>query len=124
MEDFDELDLENKKMAWDFKSLKEGGIDFWTRLLLRVWPLAGIRRLTRKMGIDPDIADKANALFANSERIDIVPSQSGERGFQLIIDQSTCLYFYQDGDRFVYDGYETGKHKKGKVTVFDDIKKD
>lgn len=115
----DEFDFENKKAVWDFKNLKDAGIDFWTRFLLRISPLRGIKRLSRKMGIDPDIGEKANTLFENAERIDIFPSRSGERGFQIVIDRSTALYFYQDGDHFVYDGHEVGKYEKGEITIFD-----
>lgn len=119
---FEDLkDLENKKIRWDYKNLKESGVDFWTIFLLRVAPIRGIKRLSRKMGIDPDIADKAHSLFANSERVDIIPSNSGKRGFQIVINSSTALYFYQDGDHFVYDGWESGEYEKGDVTIFDNL---
>src|SRR3989344_4909754 len=72
-----------------------------------------------KFDFDPDVADRAHELFKKSERIDIAPSKSGLRGFQLIIDGSTALYFYQDGDHFVYDGFEGGEYGKGDVTIFD-----
>ncbi|MBI4120007.1 MAG: hypothetical protein HY454_00935 [Parcubacteria group bacterium] len=119
MNDRDLEDLNFEKAKWDLKSLKESGVDFWTRFLLRVLPLQGIRRLSRRLGVDPDVADKAHALFENIEKVDLVPLQSGQRGFQLILDQSTALYFYQDGDHFKYDGFEMGEYEKGDVTVFD-----
>lgn len=119
MEHPDADDFENRKVKFDLKNLRESGIGLWTRFLLRIWPLAGIKRLSRELGLDPDAAAKAHAAFKHAERIDIVPSQSGLRGFQLIIDRSTALYFYQDGDHFVYDGFESGEYEKGDVTVFD-----
>lgn len=122
-DDFDIDDFENGKAKWDYKRLKESGIDFWTRILLKVSPFRGMKRLSRKMGVNPDIADKAQELFADTKRIDIVPLGAGSRGFQIIIDSSTSLYFYQDGDHFIYDGYEMGKYDKGDVTIFDDLKK-
>lgn len=112
--------IANSKMRWNFAQLKKSGVDWWTRVLLRFAPLRGVRRLSRKMGIDPDIADKANALFAGTERVDIVPSRTGTRGFQIILNRSTALYFYQDGDHFVYDGFESGEYDKGDVTLFDE----
>lgn len=117
----DNLDdiLDGERVRWNFKNLKESGVDWWTRFLLRVSPLRGVKRLSRQFGIDPDVADKAHVLFENIKRVDIVPSKSGFRGFQLILDQSTALYFYQDGDHFVYDGFEAGDYEKGNVTVFD-----
>ena len=52
-----------------------------------------------------------------AQKIDIVPLGPGSQGFQFIIDSSTSLYFYQDGDHFVYDGYEMGQYGKGEVTI-------
>lgn len=112
-------DFEDEKVRWDFKNLRESGISFKTRLLLRVSPLRGIKSLSRELGVDPDIAEKAHAAFEHVKRIDILPGTSGERGFQIIIDGSTALYFCQDGDHFVYDGFENGEYEKGEVTVFD-----
>ena len=53
----------------------------------------------------------------HSDRIDLLPESSGERGFVLSLDRQAALYFVQDGDRFFYEGwslagpgeeYETG----------------
>lgn len=115
----DDFDVEGKRVKWDFRNLRESGISFWTRVLLRISPLAGIKRLSREFGLDPDIAEKAHKAFQDTKRIDIIPSTSGERGFQIIIDGSTALYFCQNGDHFVYDGFENGEYEKGEVTVFD-----
>lgn len=112
-------DFEGKKIKFDFKNLRESGIRFWTRVWLRLWPIYGVRRLSRELGMNPDITENAQRTFENAERIDIMPSTSGIRGFQLIIDRSTALYFYQDGDHFVYDGFESGDYENGDVTVFD-----
>lgn len=120
---FDDFDFKNEKARWDYKSLKKSGIDFWTILLLKISPFRGIKRLSRKMGVNPDVADKAQELFVGTKRIDIVPLGPGSRGFQFIIDSSTSLYFYQDGDHFVYDGYEMGQYGKGEVTIFDNLDK-
>lgn len=119
MSDRDLEDFNFEKARWDIKSLKESGVDFWTRFLLRVLPLQGIRRLSRRLGVDPDVADKAQALFGNVEMVDVVPLRSGRRGFQLILDHSTALYFYQDGNHFKYDGFEMGEYGGGDVTIFD-----
>lgn len=52
-----------------------------------------------------------------TDRIDLLPESSGERGFVLSLDRQAALYFVQDGDRFFYEGwslagpgeeYETG----------------
>lgn len=117
--ELEDFDFEGKKVKFDLKNLRESGVSFWTRLLLRFWPLAGIKNLSRELGVDPELAEQAHKAFENTKRIDLVPSASGGRGFQIIIDRSTSLYFYQDGDHFVYDGFENGEYKKGDVTIFD-----
>lgn len=117
------IDQDENNPGWDNKKLKESGVDFWTRVLLFVVPMRGMKRLSRGMGIDTRVADKAHALFDGAQTIDIVPSRSNSRGFQLIIDRHTALYFYQDGDHFAYDGFEMGEYDKGQVTIFDSLQK-
>jgi len=119
MSDIEDFDFENKKIQFDFKNLRESGVDLWTRILLRISPFRGVKRLSRKLSVDPDLADRAHGLFEKTKRIDIVPSKSGLRGFQLIIDGSAALYFYQDDDHFVYDRFEVEKYGKGDITIFD-----
>ena len=121
MDDVEDVDPKNG--IFDFKNLKESGVSWYTRFLLRFFPFQGLRRLTREFGLNPDTMEKANDLFFNIKRIDIIPSASGERGFQIILDKSTALYFYQDGDHFVYDGSETGEYESGEVTIFDGLKR-
>ncbi|MEK7212756.1 MAG: hypothetical protein AAB686_03700 [Patescibacteria group bacterium] len=120
MENFD--DLGGKGTKFDFKNFKDSGVSLITRLLLRFWPSRGVGRLAREFGLSDKLMEKANGLFLNVQRIDIVPSKSGERGFQIILDKSTALYFYQDGDHFIYDGCEVGKYERGEVTIFDRLK--
>lgn len=101
---------------------KEIKIDWLNKLLFKFWPKMGIRYFANKMGIDDSRARQAHDLFTGVKKIDIFPSGSGYRGFILILDQKTSLYFYQDGDHFKYDGYEMGEYKKGDVTLFDTVK--
>ncbi len=102
--------------------MKEIKINWFVRLLLRLWPSMAMRYFSRQMGIVNPIFDKANELFSRTERIDLIPTGIG-RGFMIIIDRKTALYFYQDGDHFVYDGFEMGEYEKGDVTIFDGIAK-
>lgn len=118
-DDFDDFDF--KKIKFDFKNFKEGGISWWTRILLRFFPIIGIKRFAKELGMDFKLAEKANDLFSNVERVDVIPSSSGRRGFQIILNKSTALYFYQDGDHFTFDGYESGDYDGGNVTIFDDL---
>ncbi len=78
--------------------------------------------LARKFGLSNDVAEEADHLFRRVERIDIFLSRAGNRGFQIILDGTTALYFNQDGDHFVYDGWEVGKYEKGDVTLFDNVR--
>ena len=97
-------------------------INWFTKLLLKLWPHLAMRRLAKQMGIKDPVFRGAHEVFSKVRRIDFSPLQSGHRGFMIILDRKTALYFYQDGDHFVYDGYEMGEYEKGDVTIFDDLK--
>jgi hypothetical protein len=100
---------------------KELKIDWLAKLLFNVWPKMGVKYLAFKMGIDDSDARNSHDLFSKVKRIDIFPAKSGLRGFIIILDNKTGLYFFQDGDHFKYDGYELGSYKKGDVTLFDRV---
>lgn len=99
--------------------MNEIKISWFTKIVLKFWPELAIMKMAKKMGIANPLFDKAHKIFSQVERIDILPAVSGYRGFQLIIDGKTALYFYQDGDHFIYDGFEMGEYEKGDVTIFD-----
>lgn len=94
-------------------------INWFTKLLLKFWPSLAMKQLAKKIGINNPVFDQAHKLFSQVERIDIFPLKGSPRGFMIVIDKETALYFYQDGDHFVYDGYEMGEYDKGDVTIFD-----
>lgn len=87
--------------------------------LLRLWPNKAMKMLAKKQGIKEPVFDKLHQIFYKAKRIDLFPTASNSRGFILVIDQQTALYFYQDGDHFSYDGFEMGKYDKGDVTILD-----
>jgi len=78
-----------------------------------------MRRFAKDIGVEDPVSDKAHDFFTKSKRIDFIPLRGKSRGFIIIIDRKSALYFYQDGNHFVYDGYEMGEYDKGDVTVFD-----
>lgn len=78
-------------------------------------------RLAKKIGIANPLFSEAHNLFSRVRRVDLLPLSSGYRGFMIVLDKKTALYFHQDYDHFVYDGFEMGKYEKGDVTIFDDI---
>jgi len=110
-----------KKIEVKKKEKKELKIDWLAKLLFNVWPKMGVKYLALKMGIDDSDARNSHDLFSKVKRIDIFPAKSGLRGFIIILDNKTGLYFFQDGDHFKYDGYELGSYKKGDVTLFDSV---
>ncbi len=112
-------ETESELPQWNFEDLKENGVGWWTRFLLRIAPMYGAMRLARLLGFDPDLGERLHFLFAPTRRVHVEPLCSGLRGFQLIINNMTALYFYQNGDHFEYDGFEVGHYEDGKVTVFD-----
>lgn len=95
-------------------------ISFLNRFLLRLWPSLAMRLFAKEIGIRNVVFDKAHELFTRVNRIDFFPSH-GDRGFILVIDRKTALFFYQDGDHFEYDGFEMGEYAKGDVTILDGI---
>ena len=96
----------------------EKQLSWFVKTLLKLWPRLGMLYLSKNIGIRNPIFDKAQEIFGQSERIDIFPA-AAPRGFVIVIDRQTALYFYQDGDHFVYDGFEMGEYEKGDVTIFD-----
>lgn len=107
--------------------VKEGrkSIPWWERMMLKFFPWLYFKKFAKKMGIENPSFDQLHEVFSKTERVDLFPlnSQRG-RGFLLVLDQKTALYFYQDGDRFIYDGFEMGEYEKGDVTVFDEVSRD
>jgi len=96
-------------------------VNWLTKMLLKFWPKLAMKQMAKKMKIENPLFDKFHEAFSKTKRIDIFPSGSGGRGFMIVIDRKTALYFYQDGDHFVYDGFEMGEYEKGDVTIFDGI---
>ena len=120
MHNFDDCDLPEGEHNLEEK--KDKKVSLLIRILLRLWPQKGLTHLAREFGMNPKSMEKANNLFSKVKRIDIIPSASTERGFQIILDKSTALYFYQDDDHFIFDGSEVGEYEGGDVTIFDHLK--
>jgi len=110
-EEFEKLKINKLEMPWH------------TKILMRFCPKLFMRLHAKKMGINNPVFAEAHELFSKVRRIDLFP-QGGRNGRSLIVvlDRKTTLFFYQDGDHFVYDGFEMGEYEKGDVTIFDDIK--
>ena len=118
--DFNEEEF--KDLKFDMKSFKDAKIPWQTRFLLKFWPSAGMKRLAEDFGMSSELSAPAHKLFEKVSKVDIIPSTSGQRGFILVLDRTTALYFYQDGDHFAYDGFEVGDYDKGDITIFDNKK--
>lgn len=101
--------------------MKKIKIDWLTKLILKFWPSLAMVRLAKKIGIANPMFSEAHNLFSKVRRIDLLPLKFGYRGFMIVLDKKTALYFHQDYDHFVYDGFEMGKYEKGDVTIFDNL---
>src|SRR3989338_6423090 len=83
--------------------VKEGrkSVSWKDRMMLKFFPKAYFRKAEKEMGIVVPSFDKLHEAFAKTDRIDLFPLNSSRgRGFLLVLDQKTALYFYQDGDKF------------------------
>ena len=99
-------------------------INWFTKVLMRYAPKIFLRYAAEEQGVDYGDVDKAMKLFGEGKRIDFQPlSGVNGRGLIIFIDKKLSLWFFQDGDKFKFDGYEMGEYDKGEVTVFDKIKK-
>jgi len=97
-------------------------ISWLDKILVRFWPNREMHRLAKKMKINQVVFAQLHEIFHKTQTIDLFPAAGGSRGFILVLDRQTAIFFYQDGDHFSYDGFEMGKYGKGEVTIFDDLK--
>jgi uncharacterized membrane protein (UPF0136 family) len=111
LKEIDQMFLEQAKVSW------------LTKILLGISLSWGLSRLARELSLPGiETSKKAHALFQKIERVDFVPSRSPMRGFQIILDGLLSLYFSQEGDHFIYDGFEMGPYDEGDVTVLDKLR--
>lgn len=101
--------------------MNEIKIGWFTKLMFKFWPELAMTSLAKKMGIRNPLFGEIQGLFSQVRRVDLLPLRSGYRGFKVVLDRKTALYFCQDGDHFVFDGFEMGQYEKGNVTLFDDL---
>lgn len=111
IEEIDRAFLERAKVSW------------LTKVLLGISLSWGMSRLARELSLPGiETSKKAHALFQKVGRVDFIPSRSSMRGFQIILDGLLSLYFSQEGDHFVYDGFEMGPYDEGDVTILDKLR--
>lgn len=99
-------------------------INWFTKLSLKFRPNLTMKYMAKKIGIENPIFEQLHQVFHQVKRVDLIPflpSQHSRRGFMIVLDRKTALYFYQDGDHFIYDGFEMGEYDKGDVAVFDNL---
>jgi uncharacterized membrane protein (UPF0136 family) len=107
----------------DSAFLEQAKVSWLTKILLGISLSWGLARLARELSLPGiETSKKAHALFQKVARVDFVPSRSTMRGFQIILDGLLSLYFSQEGDHFVYDGFEMGPYDEGDVTVLDKLR--
>ncbi|MDP2934110.1 MAG: hypothetical protein Q8N81_08385 [bacterium] len=106
-----------------FDELGDVDISWWKKLLLKFWPKLAFRFFASELGIANPVFEQLQEIFTKVKRVDVFPlTSSGSRGFMLVLGQKASLWFYQDGDHFVYDGFEMGEYEKGDVTIFDHLR--
>lgn len=91
---------------------------WYYNLLKSVAPKLYIRLFAKSMGAVGTSHESLDKILRQFARADIFPLKAA-RGFMIVLDQKLSLHFYQDGDHFVYDGFEMGTYRAGSVTVLD-----
>lgn len=104
------------------ESENKSKVTWLDKVLLKIWPSLEMRRLAKRMKINNIIFDRLHDIFNKTEKIDIFPARGNERGFIIVLERQTALFFYQNGDHFEYDGFEMGKYVRGDVTIFDHLR--
>jgi len=93
-----------------------------TELFIKFLPKIFLKSAARQQGIDSKKLDYADKLFRDCQKIGIQPLAGANRGFILFLDNKFSLWFFQDGDHFIFDGCEIGEYKDSEVTIFDNLK--
>ncbi len=119
---------ENEDFENYFDGLKPGDMSrsnfsWYKKLVLKLFPRLFFRLFANNINLNNKKIDFASKLFGDANRIDIQPLSGGSRGFIIYIDNKLSLWFYQNGDHFVYDGFEMGEYENGDVMVFDGIQR-
>ena len=92
-----------------------------TKLFIKLFPRTFLKQAARQQNINPQKLNYAEKLFRDCRRIDIEPLGDSSRGFILFLDNKLSLWFYQDGEHFIFNGYEIGEYDDCEVTVFDNL---
>jgi len=104
----DGMELTDETLPWYLKSLA------------KLSPRLFFGYFARENKVNSKDLDYSFKLFEN-KKVHIQPL-SGSRGFIITLDNNLTLWFYQDGDHFIYDGFEMGEYEDGDVTVLDNFK--
>jgi len=91
---------------------------FLQNLFLKFFPRTFFCLESKKHGVDKRL-EACKKLFDGSQRIDFFSLNDTQRGFMIVIDTKFSLWFYQDGDHFIFDGWEMGEYNNGEVVVLD-----
>jgi len=104
-------DLEKiaEEVGLEAGNFKEADIPWHKKLLLKISPRLFFKMESKEIGIDSSKIDLADKLFGDAKRIDIRPLSGGSRGFIIFLDNKFSLWFFQEGDHSVYDGFEMGE---------------
>ena len=110
--------MSRKKDIYMYNKEHPGAYNAIDKILMRIWPTGFIKYVAWRKGCSPSLVRYANLLFEEAS-VDMVPTKTGGRGFQIILNNKLSLYFYQDGKHFKYDGWEVGEYEDGDIAVFD-----
>lgn len=110
--------MSRKKDIYIYSKEHAGDYAWYQKMLFRLFPVTSLKYVAWKMGCSFSFIGHGHIFFEGAS-VDIVPTKLSVRGFRIILNNKLCLFFYQDGKHFKYDGWEVGEYEDGDITVFD-----
>jgi len=91
---------------------------WYLKLVLKFCPSLFFKHYAAEQNVKYKDLERANDLFLD-KKVHFQSLSGKGRGFIIQLNNSLTLWFYQDGNHFVYDGFEMGQYDDGDVTCLD-----
>lgn len=83
----------------------------WFKRLISHQPTEAFQLASQLEGLSPDLYSKADKVFSAVNKIEFCHiGTTKEPGWLMILDQKLSLWFYQQDNGWIYDGFEIGDY--------------